>query len=103
MRAISTNVYILAAKRTPFGTFGGALRYLSATDLGLHAARAAIDAAKVDRTKVDQVIFGNVLQTSADAIYLSRHIGLRAGFLESVPALTVNRLCGSGFQAVVSA
>ncbi len=102
MRAFGSNVYIVAAKRTAFGTFGGALKDKSATDLGVHAAQAALDAAKVERAKVDHVVFGNVLQTSADAIYLARHVGLRAGLPDSVPALTVNRLCGSGFQAVIS-
>ncbi len=101
MRPMSPKVYILAAKRTPFGAFGGALRDLSATDLGVLAAQAALEQAKVERADVDQVIFGNVVQTSPDAIYLARHIGLRSGIPVPVPALTVNRLCGSGFQAVV--
>lgn len=96
------DVVFLSAKRTPFGTFGGSLRDLSATELGAHAARAALDDSGVAEAEVGHVIFGNALQTSADALYLARHVGLNAGLPVAVPALTVNRLCGSGFQAVVS-
>jgi acetyl-CoA C-acetyltransferase/acetyl-CoA acyltransferase 2 len=94
---------ILSATRTPFGAFGGALKALSATDLGVLASQAALAAAGVAPADVGHVIFGNVLQTSPDAIYLARHVGLRAGVPEAVPALTVNRLCGSGFEAVIQA
>ncbi len=93
---------ILAAKRTPFGGFGGSLKNLSATDLGVIAAEAALDASGVDKGDIDHVVFGNVCQTSADAIYLARHVGLRAGIGQNVPALTINRLCGSGFQALIN-
>ena len=99
--ATSTDVVFLAAKRTPFGTYGGALKDLSATDLGVHASRAALAQAGVSPERVEHVVFGNVAQTSSDAIYLARHVGLRAGAPVSAPALTVNRLCGSGFEAVV--
>jgi acetyl-CoA acyltransferase 2 len=102
MRTVPQDVFVLAAKRTAFGAFGGALKDQSATDLGVHAARAALEAAGVDKSKLDHVVFGNVMQTSADAIYLARHVGLKVGAPESVPALTVNRLCGSGFQAIVN-
>ncbi|HSJ15212.1 MAG TPA: acetyl-CoA C-acetyltransferase [Longimicrobiales bacterium] len=98
----SKDVVFLSGRRTPFGTFGGALRDLSANELGAHAARAALQAAQVEPAEVEHVIFGNALQTSADAIYHARHVGLHAGVPEEVPALTVNRLCGSGFQAIVS-
>jgi acetyl-CoA C-acetyltransferase/acetyl-CoA acyltransferase 2 len=97
------DLVILSAKRTPFGAFGGALQALSATDLAVHAAGAALAAAGVPPADVGHVVMGNVLQTSADAIYLARHVGLRAGVPQEVPALTVNRLCGSGFEAVVQA
>ncbi len=97
------DVVILAAKRTPFGTFGGALKDLSATDLGVHASRAALAQAGVPPEDFGHVVFGNVAQTSPDAIYLARHVGLRAGLPERVPALAVNRLCGSGFEALVQA
>jgi acetyl-CoA acetyltransferase family protein len=94
-------VAFLSGVRTGFGAFGGALRDLSATELGVVAARAALERAGVDRAEVGHVIFGNVLQTSPDAPYLARHIGLRAELPIETPALTVNRLCGSGFEAVV--
>ncbi len=94
-------VVILAGVRTGFGTFGGALKDFSATDLGAIAASAVLARAGVSPAEVDHVIFGNVLQTSADAIYLSRHIALRAGCPVEAPAVTVNRLCGSGFEAIV--
>jgi acetyl-CoA acetyltransferase len=87
----------LSGARTGFGAFGGALRDLSATDLGAAAARAALERSGLDHAAVDHVVFGNVLQTSADAPYLARHVGLRAGLPAETPALTVNRLCGSGF------
>ncbi|MBP6609116.1 MAG: acetyl-CoA C-acyltransferase [Deltaproteobacteria bacterium] len=103
MYATSKDLWFVAAKRTPFGTYGGALKDFTATDLAVHAAKAALAAGGVAATDVDQVIFGNVQQSSADAIYLARHIGLRSGVPIPAPALTLNRLCGSGFQAVVSA
>ncbi|WP_242355255.1 MULTISPECIES: acetyl-CoA C-acetyltransferase [Anaeromyxobacter] len=102
-RAGQKDVVILAAKRTPFGTLGGALKDLSATDLAVHAATAAIAQAGVPAEDYGHVVMGNVAQTSSDAIYLSRHVGLRAGLPQRVPALTVNRLCGSGFEAVIQA
>ncbi len=95
------DVVFLSAARTPFGSFGGSLKDRTATDLGVTAAEAAIERSGVDPEEFDQVYFGNVIQTSADAIYLARHVGLRAGLPEQVPAATVNRLCGSGFQAVM--
>ncbi|XP_040192809.1 3-ketoacyl-CoA thiolase, mitochondrial [Rana temporaria] len=100
--ALLRGVFIVAAKRTPFGTFGGVLRDHSATDLGEIAAKAALAAGNVAPDSVDSVIFGNVAQTASDAIYLSRHVGLRVGIPIPVPALTVNRLCGSGFQSVIN-
>jgi acetyl-CoA acyltransferase 2 len=98
----NTDVVFLSALRTPFGAFGGSLKQFTATDLGAHAAQAALERAGVQPEEVDHVIFGNALQTSADAIYLARHVGLRAGVPVEVPAMTLNRLCGSGFQAIVS-
>jgi acetyl-CoA C-acetyltransferase/acetyl-CoA acyltransferase 2 len=102
-RAGKKDVVILAAKRTPFGTFGGTLKDLSATDLGVHAAKAAIAQAGLPAGDYGHVVIGNVVQTSADAIYLARHVGLRAGLPEPTPAYAVNRLCGSGFEAVIQA
>jgi acetyl-CoA C-acetyltransferase/acetyl-CoA acyltransferase 2 len=102
-RAGTQDVVILAAKRTPFGTFGGTLKDLSATDLAVHAAKAALAQAGAPPEDFGHVVLGNVAQTSPDAIYLARHVGLRAGLPERVPALGVNRLCGSGFEALVQA
>ncbi len=98
-----TDIVFLSGRRTPFGTFGGALKGFTATQLGALAAKSALDEAGVAPGEIDHVIFGNALQTSADAIYLARHVGLESGVPTEVPALTVNRLCGSGFQAAVSA
>ncbi|XP_009708885.1 PREDICTED: 3-ketoacyl-CoA thiolase, mitochondrial-like, partial [Cariama cristata] len=95
-------VFIVAAKRTPFGTYGGLLKDFTATDLTEHAARAALAAGKVSPEIIDSVVIGNVMQSSADAIYIARHVGLRVGVPVPVPALTVNRLCGSGFQSIAS-
>ena len=105
MRPISKNeeIWFLSAKRTPFGTFGGSLKDLSATDLAVESARAALSQARVTPEDVQHVVYGNVIQTSPDAIYLPRHVGLRAGVPVPVPALGVNRLCGSGFQAFATA
>jgi len=97
----SRDVVFLSGKRTGFGAFGGSLKDLSATDLGVVSGRAALEAAGVTPEQIDHVVYGNALQTSADAIYLARHVGLRAGIPQEVPAVTVNRLCGSGFQALV--
>jgi acetyl-CoA acyltransferase 2 len=97
-----TSVVFLSGRRTPFGAFGGSLKDFSANDLGAHAAKAALRDAGVEAADVGHVVFGNALQTSADAIYHARHVGLRAGLPVEVPAMTVNRLCGSGFQAIVS-
>jgi acetyl-CoA acyltransferase 2 len=96
-------VVFLSAVRTGFGTFGGTLRDHSATDLGVIAAQCAIARAGVSPTDVGHVIFGNVIPSSTDAAYLARHVGLRAGLPLEVPAVTVNRLCGSGFEAVIQA
>ena len=102
--SISDNdIVIVAGARTPFGNFGGVLADFTATDLGVHAAEAALARSGVPKERIDDVVFGNVMQTSADAIYLARHIGLRAGIPVGVPALTLNRLCGSGLQAILTA
>jgi acetyl-CoA C-acetyltransferase/acetyl-CoA acyltransferase 2 len=98
-----SDVVILSAKRTAFGTFGGLLKDLTANDLGVHAAKAALAASGVPAEDFGHAIVGNVAQTSTDAIYIARHIGLRTGLPVGVPALTVNRLCGSGFEAVIQA
>lgn len=96
------NIYIVAAKRTAFGKFGGKLKNLSATDMAVITNKAALEQAKLSPEKVDTVIVGNIIHTSTDAIYLARHSALKAGVPIHVPALTVNRLCGSGFQSIVN-
>jgi acetyl-CoA acyltransferase 2 len=103
MKKLAKEIWIVAAKRTPFGALSGGLKDVSAIDLAVFAGKAAIAQSKLEAKELDQVIFGNVQQTSSDAIYGARHIGLKSGVPIGVPALTVNRLCGSGFQAVVSA
>lgn len=100
---MATDIVFLSAVRTGFGAFGGALKDLSATDLGAAAADAAIGRSGLAAADIQHVVMGNAQQTSADAIYLARHVGLRAGCAVETPALTVNRLCGSGFEAVVQA
>jgi acetyl-CoA acyltransferase 2 len=107
------DVVIVSGARTPMaewiggkrgdGLPGGALASVSALDLGAVAARAAIERAGVPAERFDHCIMGNALQTSGDAIYGARHVALRAGLRTECPALTVNRLCGSGLQSVTSA
>lgn len=94
---------IIDGARTPFGKFGGGLKDLSSVQLGVLAAEAAIQRAGVNKEEIDHVVFGNVVQAGADAPYLARHIGIRSGLPIATPALTVNRLCGSGLEAVVNA
>lgn len=99
---VTTDIFIVAAKRTAFGSFGGSLKDFTATDLAVEASKAALQASKVPLEAVDNVVFGNVCQSSTDAAYLARHVGLRSGVPVPTPALTLNRLCGSGFQAAVT-
>jgi len=96
------DVFIVGGARTPMGEYVGALKDFSAIDLAVLAAKAAFQRTTVDPAWVDHVVFGNVMQTSRDAIYGARHVGLRSGVPIEVPALTVNRLCGSGLQAAIS-
>jgi acetyl-CoA acyltransferase 2 len=105
MKSISKTdeIWFLSGKRTAFGTYGGSLKDLSATDLALETAKAALAQAKASPEDIQHVVYGNVIHSSPDAIYLPRHVGLRAGVPVPVPALGVNRLCASGFQALVSA
>ncbi len=102
MPKLPREIWIVGAKRTAFGAFGGALKDLTATDLAVQASTAALKQAGCDPQLVEQSIFGNVQQTSADALYLARHVGLRVGAPISAPGRTLNRLCGSGFQGIIS-
>ena len=97
------DVYLLAGARTPFGKFCGALSSVSPTDLGIHAARAAIAATGVDAGAIDQSIVANIGQASADAFFLPRHVGLYAGAPEASTALLVQRICGSGLEVLAQA
>lgn len=98
-----TDVVIVAGMRTPMARYTGSFSEVSAIDLGAHAAKAAMQKSGVPAEAFDDVVFGNVLQTSADAIYGARHVGLKAGLKVATPAVTVNRLCGSGIEAIVQA
>lgn len=96
-------VVIVAGTRTPFGAYLGGLSGLTATELAVHASKSAIQKAGIDPQEIDQSIFGNVMQSSSDAAYLARHVALHTGMRIDSTALTLNRLCGSGFQSILSA
>ncbi|WP_209123248.1 acetyl-CoA C-acetyltransferase [Alkalihalobacillus sp. BA299] len=98
-----SNVYILGGARTAFTAFGGSFQGVNATELGTVTAIEALKRAQVEGTDIDQVVYGNVIHSSTNAAYLARHIALKAGVSIDTPALTVNRLCGSGMQSIVSA
>lgn len=100
---METDIVILGGARTAMAEYTGAFKDVGANDLGAHAARAAMARAGVEPEWIDHVVMGNALQTAADAIYGARHVGLKAGIPQATPALTVNRLCGSGIQSVISA
>ena len=97
------DIAIVNGARTPFGRYCGKLKDFTAQELGAVAAKGAMERSGVDPKEFDHVVFGNAQQTSGDALYGARHVGLRAGIPIEVPALTVNRLCGSGMQSIVSA
>jgi acetyl-CoA acetyltransferase family protein len=99
----STDIAIVSGVRTPMGRYCGKLKDFTAMELGAVAAKGAIERAGVDPKEIDHVIFGNAQQTSGDALYGARHVGLIAGVPIETPALTVNRLCGSGMQSLVTA
>ena len=98
-----TDVVIVAGARTPMARYMGVFSEMSAIDLGAVASKEAIKRSGANPEEIDHVIFGNVMQTSADAIYGARHVGLKAGLKQETPAVTVNRLCGSGIEAVTQA
>jgi acetyl-CoA acetyltransferase family protein len=97
------DIAIVSGARTPMGRNGGKLKDFTAQELGAVAAQGAIERSGIDPEEFDHVVFGNAQQTSGDALYGARHVGLRAGLPIETPALTVNRLCGSGMQAIVNA
>ena len=98
-----TDIAIVSGARTPMGRYCEKLRDFTAMELGAIAGKGAIERSGLDPKEFDHAVFGNALQTSADALYGARHVALRAGLPIETPALTVNRLCGSGMQAIVSA
>lgn len=98
---LNKDIVIVNGARTAFGKFGGTLKDFSATQLGVFAAQEAIKRSGVKPEEIDHVVFGNAEQTSADAIYLARHVALKSGLPVTTPALTLNRLCGSGFEAII--
>jgi len=97
------DIAIVSGARTPFGRYCGKLKDYTAMELGAVAAKGAIERAGIDPKEFDHAVFGNAQQTSGDALYGARHVALRAGLPIETPALTVNRLCGSGMQAIVNA
>lgn len=105
---MSTELVIVGGARTPMAEYSGTpgygkLKGVSAIDLAVHTTKAALERAGVPADAIDHVVIGNVLQSSADAIYGARHVGLKAGTPQSAGGLTVNRICGSGIQSIVSA
>jgi acetyl-CoA acetyltransferase family protein len=98
-----TDVVIVAGARTPMARYNGAFSEVSAIDLAATASREAIRRSRANPGEFDHAIFGNVMQTSGDALYGARHVALKAGLPEETPAVTVNRLCGSGIEAIAQA
>ncbi len=99
----TTDIAIVSCARTPMGRYGGKLHDFTSMELGAIAAKGAIERAGLDAREFDHAIFGNAQQTSGDSLYGARHVALKAGLPIETPALTVNRLCGSGMQAIVNA
>nr|WP_106778983.1 thiolase family protein [Lysinibacillus timonensis] len=95
-------VYIIEGSRTAFGSFGGAFLQTEDVDLGVAVTKEALKKSNIEPEEIDEIIFGNVIHTHKNAAYLTRHIGLKSGLEESSTALTINRLCGSGLQAIIS-
>ncbi|KSU85657.1 acetyl-CoA C-acetyltransferase [Fictibacillus enclensis] len=97
-----TEVYVVEGARTPFGSFGKSLKNVSPIQMGTLTALEAMKRANIDPAQIGDVVYGNVIHSSIDAAYTARHVALKAGVPETVPAMLVNRLCGSGLQAVIS-
>lgn len=96
-------IYLVEGKRTPFGKFGGSLKDVTPVDLALHASKALISEIKLDASKIDQVILGSVVPSSTDTMYGGRHLALKLGCRQETPGVVINRLCGSGIEAILSA
>ena len=96
------DIYLVNGARTPFGKLCGTLGKVSPTDLGIYATRAAIKKSGIDGEDIDQLMFANIGQSSSDSYFLPRHIGLYSGIPEAVPAVMLQRICGSGFETIIS-
>ena len=103
MQNLVTNVVITSAARTAVGSYGKSLKDVKPTELGAIASRAAIERSGISGDDVDHVVFGNVIHTQPADMYMARVVGIKAGIPKETPAYTVNRLCGTGVQAIVSA
>jgi acetyl-CoA acyltransferase 2 len=99
----SERIFLVSGKRTPFGKFGGSLKDISPVDLAVHASKALISEIKLDPLKIDQVLLGSVVPSSTDTMYGGRHLALKLGCRQETPGLVLNRLCGSGIEAILSA
>ena len=97
------DIWLVAGRRTPFADYNGPLRDVSPTDMGIYAARALFEASGIPAREVDSIVAGNMAQASFDAYFLPRHVGLYAGVNPNVPALLVQRLCGTGFETILNA
>src|SRR5690242_1399732 len=97
-----SDIAIVSGARTPMGRYCGKLRYFSAQELGAVAVKSAMERAQTEPGEFDHVVMGMAMQTTNDALYGARHVALKSGMPVATPALTVNRLCGSGMQAIVS-
>lgn len=96
-------IYLVQGKRTPFGKFGGSLKDITPVDLAVHASKALISEMKLDAGKIDQVILGSVVPSSTDTMYGGRHLALKLGCRQETPGIVINRLCGSGIEAILAA
>ena len=96
------DIYLLNGARTPFGKLCGTLSAISPTDLGIYASRAAIEKSGIQGQDIDQIMYANIGQSSTDSYFLPRHIGLYSGIPESIPAIMLQRICGSGFETIIS-
>src|ERR1035437_9450420 len=100
--ALYEDIYLVNGARTPFGKMCGTLGQVSPTDLGIYAAKGALEKAKVNPKDIDQVMVANIGQSSPDTYFLPRHIGLYAGIPDTIPAIMLQRICGSGFETIIS-
>ncbi|MEI8280717.1 MAG: acetyl-CoA C-acyltransferase, partial [Bacteroidota bacterium] len=97
------DIYLVNGARTPFGKLCGTLAQVSPTDLGIFASKGAIEKSGMAASDIDQVIMANIGQSSYDCYFLPRHIGLYAGIPETIPAVMLQRICGSGFETITAA